>query len=92
MAAAAGLPGSLPPSPPRCILAFDRPNAAGVRTRSFHSSESYGRCELAASSKVRAADCILDHAAKGIELEDIEARVPELERQVRESNPLAEID
>jgi hypothetical protein len=33
-----------------------------------------------ASSKVRAADCVLDHAAKAIELEDIEARVAELER------------
>ena len=38
-----------------------------------------------ASSKVRAADCILDHAAKGIELEDIEARVNELERCARET-------
>lgn len=38
-----------------------------------------------ASSKVRAADCILDHAAKGIELEDIEARVTELERRVLET-------
>ena len=33
-----------------------------------------------ASSKVRAADSTLDHAAKAIELEDIEARVCELER------------
>ena len=32
------------------------------------------------SCKVRAADCILDHAKAGIELEDIEARVAELER------------
>ena len=33
-----------------------------------------------ASSKVRAADSILDHSAKAIEIEDIEARVCELER------------
>src|SRR5258708_6934156 len=33
-----------------------------------------------ASSRVRAADCILDHAKAGIELEDIEARVADLER------------
>jgi transposase-like protein len=33
-----------------------------------------------ASSKVRAADSILDHSAKAIEIEDIEARVSELER------------
>jgi len=32
-----------------------------------------------ASSRVRAADCVLDHAAKGIEIEDIEARISELE-------------
>jgi phage shock protein A len=34
-----------------------------------------------ASTKVRAADSVLDHSAKAIELEDIEARVAELERQ-----------
>src|SRR6266851_1659058 len=33
-----------------------------------------------ASTKVRAADSVLDHAAKSIEIEDIEARVSELER------------
>jgi hypothetical protein len=33
-----------------------------------------------AASRVRAADCILEHATKAIELEDIEARVSELER------------
>lgn len=33
-----------------------------------------------AASRVRAAECILDRAAKAIEIEDIEARVAELER------------
>jgi hypothetical protein len=33
-----------------------------------------------ASTKVRAADSVLDHSAKAMELEDIEARVAELER------------
>lgn len=33
-----------------------------------------------ASTRVRAADSVLDHGAKAIELEDIEARVAELER------------
>jgi transposase-like protein len=32
------------------------------------------------ASRVRAADSVLDHAAKSIELEDIEVRVSELER------------
>jgi hypothetical protein len=33
-----------------------------------------------ASVRVRAAECVINHANKGIELEDIEARVSELER------------
>ena len=32
------------------------------------------------STKVRAADSVLDHAAKAIEIEDIDARLTELER------------
>jgi hypothetical protein len=32
------------------------------------------------STRVRAADSVLDHAAKAIEIEDIEARATELER------------
>ena|SRR6516162_4869569 len=32
------------------------------------------------STKVRAADSVLDHSAKAIELEDIDARVADLER------------
>ena len=39
-----------------------------------------------ASTKVRAADSVLDHSAKAIELEDIEARVEELERAAGASN------
>ena len=35
-----------------------------------------------ASVRVRAADSIFNHAAKAIEIEDIEARVAELERAV----------
>jgi hypothetical protein len=33
-----------------------------------------------ASVRVRAAECVLNHAMKAIEIEDIEARVAELER------------
>jgi hypothetical protein len=32
------------------------------------------------SNRVRAADSVLDHSAKAIEIEDVEARVAELER------------
>jgi len=36
--------------------------------------------EAPAASRVRAADCVLDHAKSAIEVEDIEVRVAELER------------
>jgi transposase-like protein len=39
-----------------------------------------------ASVKVRAAEAIFNHAAKAIEIEDIEARVSELERATGESD------
>jgi hypothetical protein len=39
------------------------------------------------ATRVRAADSILDHTAKAIEIEDIDARVSELERAAEESNP-----
>ena len=32
-----------------------------------------------ASTRVRAAECVMNHATKGMEIEDIEARVTELE-------------
>jgi hypothetical protein len=40
-----------------------------------------------ASVKVRAAEAIFNHAAKAIEIEDIEVRVTELERALAESTP-----
>jgi serine/threonine protein kinase HipA of HipAB toxin-antitoxin module len=39
-----------------------------------------------ASVKVRASDSVLGHSAKSIELEDIEARLVELERNAEASN------
>jgi hypothetical protein len=38
-----------------------------------------------AASRVRAADSVLDHAAKAIEIEDIEARVSELEHAAEQN-------
>ena len=37
------------------------------------------------STRVRAAECIINHAAKAIEIEDIDARVAELERTAESS-------
>jgi hypothetical protein len=42
-----------------------------------------------ASVKVRAAEAILSHAAKAIEIEDIGARVTELERAAEEAKSRA---
>ena len=39
-----------------------------------------------ASVKVRAAEAIFNHAAKAIEIEDIEARVSQLEQQAEAAN------
>jgi hypothetical protein len=42
-----------------------------------------------AATRVRAAECIINHAAKAIEIEDIEARVAELERAAEsEGSPM----
>lgn len=38
-----------------------------------------------ASTKLRAADMVLTHGAKAIEIEDVEARVSELERAAEEA-------
>ena len=43
-----------------------------------------------ASTRVRAAECVLNHAAKAIEIEDIEARVTELERAAEASKSTGE--
>ena len=40
-----------------------------------------------ASCRIRAADSVLGHAAKAIEIEDIEARVTELERAAEAAMP-----
>ena len=40
-----------------------------------------------ASVRVRAADCVLGHAAKAIEIEDLEVRVTQLEQAAEASKP-----
>ena len=39
------------------------------------------------SVRLRAAECVIDQAAKGIELDDIEERLRELERAAEEAKP-----
>lgn len=38
-----------------------------------------------ASVRIRAAECIMNHSSKAIEIEDIEARVAELERATKDT-------
>ncbi len=40
-----------------------------------------------ASCRVRAADSVLDHTAKAIEIEDIEARVAAIEQSMKDRDP-----
>ena len=40
-----------------------------------------------ASVRIRAAECVINHSAKAIEIEDVEARVTELERAAEASKP-----
>jgi hypothetical protein len=40
-----------------------------------------------ASVKVRAADSVMNHSVKNIELEDVEARLSDLERAAEQANP-----
>jgi hypothetical protein len=40
-----------------------------------------------ASTRVRAAECVMNHATKAIEIEDIEVRVSELEKAAGASKP-----
>jgi len=51
-----------------------------VGERLFHLGEEGFRLATPASVRVRAAEAIFNHAAKAIEIEDIDARVSELER------------
>jgi hypothetical protein len=53
---------------------------SGRQARQFPRSSKSWLTRTPASTKVRAADSVLDHGAKAIEIEDIEARVAELER------------
>jgi hypothetical protein len=39
------------------------------------------------SVRVRAAECIMNHSIKAIEIEDIEARLTDLERATEQANP-----
>ena len=57
-----------------------RPAPAGNRAAATTLLKTMIDTNTPASVKVRAAEAIFNHAAKAIEIEDIEARVSELEK------------
>src|SRR5215467_7545550 len=79
--------GAIPSSPFSIQALHNTPFVASWQTCTIESlhgnypAQSNGRASP--STKVRAADSILDHSAKAIELEDIEARVAKLEKAAR---------
>ena len=80
MAEGANVRSGIPEGSPRGILAIRRTTATSEWRRSLHLLKVMVDPDTPASTRVRAADSILDHGAKAIEIEDIEVRVAELER------------
>src|SRR6266851_3382055 len=68
------------------LTVIGSPSASFGRSR-LGASQSDDRKTTPAASRVRAADRVLDHASRATALEDIEARITELERA---ANPAGE--
>jgi hypothetical protein len=66
-------------------IAFINASGTGIQCRGFDSGQSDVGFGGAPATRVRAADSILNHTSKAIEIEDIERRVSELERAAEES-------
>jgi hypothetical protein len=62
-----GIPGCVSPGPPGCIRAVDCPVATCFARRTFLLLKVMLDPNAPASSRIRAADSVLDHAAKAIE-------------------------
>jgi hypothetical protein len=56
------------------------PHTTRCTSRTDNGPATWGEQGTPASVNVRAAECVMTHSAKAIEIEDIEARVSELER------------
>jgi hypothetical protein len=69
----------------QCIARLQQASSAAVSTLLKVMVDA----NAPAASRVRAADCVLDHATKAIEIEDIEARVSELEGATTSGYPAA---
>jgi hypothetical protein len=62
------------------VLALTNPGPRVSGAALVGSLKGHDEPALCISLRVRAADSIFNHAAKAIEIEDIEARLAELER------------
>jgi hypothetical protein len=68
------------------LRANDGPAPARLNCRGDDPDEGHAGQHTPASTRVRAAEIIVNHTAKAIEIEDIEARVSELERATEAAN------
>jgi hypothetical protein len=75
----AGVPEVLPRGPPGSVWASHRALQQGTSAAATTLLKTRIDPATPASVKVRAAEAIFNHAAKAIEIEDIEARVAALE-------------
>ena len=73
------------PDPGR--LSIDRSNAASNGAAGVTVLRLMTDPNVPAAVRLRAAECVFNHAIKGVEMEDIEARLAELERSVNQDKP-----
>ena len=85
LAQGAGIPVPISGGSPGGVRAVGRTSTAGVRSRRLDAPESHGGRQYPGFHPSRAADSVLNHSAKAIEIEDIEVRVAALEAATRES-------
>ena len=80
MAEGAGVPEGLPGGPPGSVRQSIARLQQGTSAAATTLLKTMIDPNTPASVRVRAAEAIFNHAAKAIEIEDIEVRVSELER------------
>jgi len=77
---AAGVPDRLSRSPPSGLRTIDCAHAAGDKRSRPTLFKIMVDTNTPASTRVRAADSVINHATKAIEIEDIDVRVAALEQ------------
>ena len=89
MAERAGVRQSLSDGAPESFRTSHGAITAGVQRGGFRHDEDMVDAGAGASTRLRAADLVYSHALKAIEVEDIDARVTELERaaELAKSSP-----